>query len=161
MEELENENDRGIYWVIFFVGLLVIGFIVHNFVFSYENDSEEVIETSETTEFDISSYIGIWQLFGNSDVPENELSIISVIEDEKIVFDYHIKDVASFEEQIAYIDGNTASFEMTDVDGGIFISGKIIFRDNKVFLAIVSSTDEDITTGTIEFRKKGEESLLG
>ena len=35
MEEFENEYDKGIYWVIFFIGLLIIGLIGHYFVFSY------------------------------------------------------------------------------------------------------------------------------
>lgn len=160
MEELENSSDKGIYWIIFFIGLLIIGFLVHNFVFSYKNEEKDVREGSdEVEEFDIIDYIGIWQLFGESDIPEHELSIISV-ENNILTFDYYVKDIASFVKQEAKLDGNVAKFDMVDVDRNFFVSGKIIFRGNRVFLAIISSSFEDIVTGTIEFNIKGEENLL-
>ena len=161
MEELENANDKGIYWIIFFIGLLVIGFLVHNFVFSYKNEEEDIYEGSdEVEEVDVIDYIGIWQLFGEGDIPDHELSILSV-DNNVLSFNYYIKDVASFVGQEAILNDNVATFDMLDVNRNIFVSGKIIFRSNRVFLAIVSSSFEDLVTGTIEFNIKGEENLLG
>lgn len=161
MEEFENEYDKGIYWVIFFIGLLVIGLIGHYFVFSYSNDKKEdkkVIE--EKKEEDIDAYKGVWQLFEDEDdlYPVQELCI-NYIDGSIITFDYLLKDGYKFESQTADLIDNSASFEINDeVEGNI--SGKIIFKNNKVFLAIISSDVEDITTGTIEFSLRVDESLL-
>ena len=161
MEEFENEYDKGIYWVIFFIGLLIIGLIGHYFVFSYSNEKKEdnkVIE--EKKEENIDSYKGVWQLFEDEDdlYPVQELCI-NYIDGATITFDYLLKDGYKFESQTADLISNSASFEIYDrIEGKI--SGKIIFKNNKVFLAITSSDIEDITPGTIEFNLRVDDSLL-
>jgi len=161
MEELEKISDKGIYWGIFFSILIVVGVLGHNFVFNFVNekktDKNVIVEEEQ---FDLDSYLGVWQLYGNDeDNPEQELCI-NIVDGNVITFDYFVKDVAYFDSQTAEFDYNMANFEMEDREGKVFVSGKIIFKNNKVFLGISSSSLEDITTGTVEFREKGKDSIL-
>lgn len=160
MEELENEYDKGIYWAIFFIGLIIIALLGYKFVFSYNKD-EDVSDKDVTLEdnLDIDDYKGIWQLFGDDEIPEQELCV-NIIDGSTITFDYFVRDVAYFESQTASLDENTATFTMKDRNEEITVVGKLIFKNDKVFLAVTSSSLEDIATGTIEFSSRGEESLL-
>ena len=165
MEEFENEYDKGFYWVIFFIGLLVIGLLGHYFVFGYSKEEKNnSVIVDEEQEIDLNSYKGVWQWFlgEDDDYPVQELCI-SYINGNIISFDYFLKDGYKFENQTAELvsdsDSMYALFEIKDdVEGNIF--GKISFKNNKVFLAITSSDIEDITTGTIVFDVRVEESLL-
>ncbi len=157
MDELEN--DKMIYWVVFFVILIILAVVGHYYVFSYadtkEKEREEVVEEV----IDLDKYIGVWQLFGDDELPLQEV-LVNVIDGSTITFDYYVKDVAYFESQTASLEDDTATFSMSDKDNNGFVSGKITFRHNKVYFVISSSDIDGVIAGTYQFTDMGEESLL-
>ena len=162
MEEFEIEYEKGYYWGVFFIVLLVVGLVGHNLVFNNKKEKQEKTKVDIIEEkIDFDSYKGVWQLFldEGDHFPAHELCI-NYINADIITFNYYL-DGYKFENQTAKIvvDDNSASFVINDeVEGDL--SGKIIFKNNKVFLAIISSNIDDIATGTIEFRVKTDDSLL-
>lgn len=156
MEEMENEYEKGIYWVVFFVVILFAAFWGYEVVFnSKEVEKEEKEEVIESENYD--SYVGIWQLFGNDDIPEYEF-VVHMIDGETITFDFGVRDVIYYESKTATFDGDVARFEIDDDENKLV--GKIAFKNDKVFFIITSSSLDGITVGTIEFSENGEESLL-
>ncbi len=157
MDELEN--DKMIYWVVFFVILIILAVVGHYYVFSYadtkEKEREEVVEEV----IDLDKYIGVWQLFGDDELPLQEV-LVNVIDGSTITFDYYVKDVAYFESQTASLEDDTATFSMSDKDNNGSISGKMTFRHNKVYFVISSSDIDGVIAGTYQFTDMGEESLL-
>lgn len=158
MEEMENEYEKGIYWVIFFIILAFLAFLGYEFVFNNKKTNEDEGTSEEVVQESYDSYKGIWQLFGDEDLPEYELAI-NIIDGVTITFDFGIKDSNYFESQTASLEDDTARFEIVSEDNDKLI-GKIILKNNKVFLTITSSSFDNITAGTIEFSEKGEENLI-
>ena len=162
MEEFEIEYEKGYYWGVFFIVLLVVGLVGHNLVFNNKKETKEETKVDVIEEkIDFDSYKGVWQLFLDEGdyFPAYELCI-NYINDDIITFNYYL-DEYKFENQTAKIvvDDNNAFFVIDDeLEGSL--SGKIIFKNNKVFLAIISSNIDDIATGTIEFGAKADDSLL-
>ena len=113
-------------------------------------------EKEENVTYD--SYLGVWQLFGNDDVPEYELSI-EIIDGATITFDFAVRDVVYFESKTASFEEETARFELENEDEEKLV-GRMSFKNDKVLLTITSSSFEEITVGTIEFSEKGDEQLL-
>ena len=158
MEEMENEYEKGIYWVVFFLIIFFAAFLGYEIVFNNSNSKEkekykEVIEVQ-----DYDKYLGVWQLFGDDDVPEYELSV-EIIDGATVTFDFAVKDVVSFESETATFEDDIARFELED-ENEDKISGRLAFKNEKVLFTITSSSFDDITVGTIEFSEKGEEELL-
>ncbi|MBQ7105513.1 MAG: hypothetical protein IJN90_06620 [Bacilli bacterium] len=157
MEEMENEYDKGIYWLIFFVLILLLGLFLHFFVSKLNDDKEEDYEIVDEEVENYASYIGVWQIYGNDDEPNYELSI-NVLDGSTVTFDYTAKDVERFESQTATIENDTARFDIKLND--YELKGKMVFRNNKVYFTITSSNIDEISTGTMTFSDKGKESLL-
>lgn len=157
MEELENEYEKGIYWVIFFVVIFFAAFLGYEFVFNNPKKEEKSKYKDVVLENDYDEYLGVWQLFGNDDVPEYELSV-ELIDGATITFDFAVKDVVSFESETATFEDDIARFELEDDDEKIV--GRMAFRNDKVLFTITSSSFEEITVGTIEFSEKGEDELI-
>ena len=158
MEEMENEYEKGIYWVVFFLIIFFAAFLGYEFVFNNSKSKEkdkykDVIEVQ-----DYDKYLGVWQLFGDDDVPEYELSV-EIIDGATVTFDFAVKDVVSFESETATFEDDIARFEL-ESENEDKISGRLAFKNEKVLFTITSSSFDDITVGTIEFSEKGEEELL-
>ena len=158
MEEMENEYEKGIYWVVFFLIIFFAAFLGYEFVFnnSKSNEKEKYKEVIEVHDYD--KYLGVWQLFGDDDVPEYELSV-EIIDGATVTFDFAVKDVVSFESETATFEDDIARFEL-ESENEDKISGRLAFKNEKVLFTITSSSFDDITVGTIEFSEKGEEELL-
>ena len=158
MEELEN--DKMIYWVIFFIIIIILAVVGHYYVFSYAKEKEKLREeVAEEVSVDLDKYIGVWQIFGDEELPLQEL-LINVIDGSTITFDYYVNGVAYFESQTASLEDDTATFSITDRDELGIVSGKMTFRHNKVYFVIVDSDIEDVVAGTYQFMDINEESLL-
>lgn len=150
MEEFENEHDKGLYWVVFFVGLLFVGILVHNFVFSYrENRKEE--EKEFVDGFDVSLYKGIWGLYEDDGEVREELSI-DVIDGPTITFSYSKGEDIYFESETASLEDNIAHFIIDDEDGNV--TGKITFTNDNIFFTVISSTVDGIVDGTVMLEKR-------
>ena len=158
MEELENEYDKGIYWIIFFVIIIIVAILGYKFVFNYEKNDDSAEEATEE-KININDYRGVWALKGEEDLPNEEL-IIDMIDGSTITFSYFVKDTAYFESQTAEIIDDEATFNATDRDEKITIIGKLIFNEDKISVVISNSNVEDISLGMIEFNEKVENSLL-
>lgn len=158
MEEMENEYEKGIYWVVFFLIIFFAAFLGYEFVFnnSKSKEKEKYKEVIEVQDYD--KYLGVWQLFGDDDVPEYELSV-EIIDGATVTFDFAVKDVVSFESETATFEDDIARFEL-ESENEDKISGRLAFKNEKVLFTITSSSFDDITVGTIEFSEKGEEELL-
>ncbi len=158
MEELEN--DKMIYWVIFFIIIIVLAVVGHHYVFNYAEEKEKLREeVKEEVGIDLDKYIGVWQLFGDDEVPLQEL-LINVIDGSTITFDYYVNGIAYFESQTASLEDDTATFSITDRDELGTVTGKMTFRHNKVYFVVSDSDIEDIVAGTYHFSDMNEESLL-
>lgn len=159
MEDLENE--KGVYWIIFFIVLALVAVLGHYFVFNYSNEKEKKKdETKEEDQINVNDYIGIWQLiYEESDTPEKEVCI-NVVDGSTITFDYFIKDGVYFDSQTAHLDGDTATFEMVDRKNEVSVEGKIVFKNDKLYFTVTSSSSDEVLTGTYQFTDKGDESLL-
>ena len=159
MEDLEN--DKMIYWFIFFGVLIFLAVIGHRYVFNYvENkEKEEEKQIFYDENYDINDYLGVWQFFGNDDLPLQEL-LINVVDGSTVTFDYFVNDVAYFESQTASLVDDTAEFNISERDNLGFVKGKFTFRDNKIFLVIISSDIDGVNAGTYQFKVKSEDSLL-
>ena len=158
MEDLEN--DKMIYWFIFFGVLIFLAVIGHRYVFDYVAQKEKVNEKEHVYEkYDINDYIGVWQFFGDDDLPLQEL-LINVVDGSTITFDYYVNGVAYFESQTAILIDDTAEFDIRECDGLGFAKGNFTFRDNKIFLVVTSTDIENVNFGTYQFRVRSEDSLL-
>lgn len=160
MEDLENEQDKIGYWLVFFVIVIVIAVVGYFFVFYSDNKvkketKEEVVEEEDK----LDKYIGIWAIFtDDKDIPDSELCI-NIIDGSTITFDYYVKDSLYFESKTAHVEKDTASFEIEN-DDEITLEGKMVFRNDKIFLILDASSDEELPLGTFEFSEKTDESLL-
>ena len=158
MEELEN--DKMIYWILFFVGIIILAVVGHYYVFSYADSKEKQREEEKEVEtVDLDNYIGVWQFFGDSDLPLQEV-LVNVVDGSTITFDYYVKDEAYFESQTASLEDDTATFSMSDRDDSGIVSGKMTFRHNKVYFVILSSDIDGVVAGTYVFSDVSDESLL-
>ena len=153
MEELENEHDKGLYWVVFFICLLFVGILVHNFVFSYKEEEKDK-EKEVVDNFDISLYKGIWGLYGEDGDIREELSI-DVVDGSTITFSYSKGEDIYFESKTASLDNNIAYFTIEEDDDKV--TGKIRFSDNYVFLTVVTSTVDGVVDGTVMLEKMDTE----
>ena len=117
MEEFEIEYEKGYYWGVFFIILLVVGLVGHNLVFNSkeEKNKDNAVDIVEE-KIDLDSYKGVWQLFldDGDHFPAHELCI-SYINDDVVTFDYYL-DEHKFVNQTAKmdLDDNSASFEIND-----------------------------------------------
>lgn len=158
MEEIEN--DKMIYWFIFFAVLIFIAVVGHKYVFNYANEKKkEKEEVVNKDEVNIDDYIGVWQFYADDELPLQEV-LINVIDGATITFDYYINDVAYFESQTASLIDNVATFEISDREELGTAKGKITFKNDKVFLTIIKTDIEGVNSGTYEFSEQGDESLL-
>jgi hypothetical protein len=158
MEDLEN--DKIIYWFIFFGVLIFLAVIGHRYVFDYVAQKEKVNEKEHVYEkYDINDYIGVWQFFGDDDLPLQEL-LINVVDGSTITFDYYVNGVAYFESQTASLIDDTAEFDINNYEEFGSVKGKITFRDDKIFLVILSTDIDGVNLGTYQFNIKSEDSLL-
>ena len=141
--------------------MIIFAVVGYFFVFNYhkEEDKSEVDDsTEESTNYD--DYKGVWFLKGEDEDEPSEELCINIIDGSTLTFDYFVKDVAYFESQTASIEANQANFDIVDRNDEITLSGRIIFRNDKIFLVITSSSVEDISPGTIEFIEKSNDSVL-
>jgi len=158
LEELEN--DKIIYWILFFIILVVIAVFGHYYVFSYaEEKKKENEQAIINNQVDIDDYMGVWQLFGDDELPLQELSI-NILDGSTITFDYFINEVAYFDSQTASLDKDTANFEINDRENSGMAKGKIIFQNNKIYLVVTLTNIVDINPGTYVFVDRSQESLL-
>ncbi len=154
MEFLDNDNDKGIYWVVFFVILLIMAIVGYKFVFSYHKPKDENKTDEELAEgFKFDDYKGTWVLYGDEDKVVQELRI-NIVDGSTLTFDYSIEEIVSFESKTAELEDNVATFDIEDSDSEMNISGRLIFRNDKIFLVITSANSSDISLGTIEFSEK-------
>lgn len=156
MEEIEN--DKMIYWVIFFAFLIVVAVLGHHFVFkeamekSKEKDKKIVEE-----QINLNDYIGVWHFWLDGNKPLQEISI-NVIDGSTVTFDYYVDEVIAIESETASLIDEIASFNIKNDFG--YIKGKIIFRSDKLFLTITSTDVEGLNSGNYEFLEKSNESYL-
>ena len=159
MEEIEN--DKMIYWFVFFAIIIAVAILCHKYVFDFAKEKEDKKQDAvvEKEEFDLDEYIGVWQFYADEDLPLQEV-LINYLDGSTITFDYYINGVAYFESQTATLIDNSASFEIFDRDNLGSAKGKLIFKNDKVFVNISSTEIEGVNSGTYEFSIRDEESLL-
>lgn len=157
MDELEN--DKMIYWFVFFAVLIFLAILGHKYVFSYAEDKQKEKDEIIEDEINIDKYIGVWQFFGDDELPLYEL-LINVVDGSTITFDYYVNEVAYFESQTAELLGDTANFQIVDRDNLGSAKGKLIFKDNCVWVVITSNDIEGINSGTFQFATRSDENLL-
>lgn len=162
MEDLENEQDRIGYWIVFFVVVLVVA-VVGYFIVFYNNDkasSKKEVPDIIEEEDKLNNYIGVWAMFtDDEDMPDSELCI-NIIDGSTLTFDYYIKNTLYFESETAHIEKNTANFEIKDESSEVTLEGKIVFRNDKLFLILESSSNEELSLGTFEYTEKVDNSVL-
>lgn len=148
----ETEGEKFIYWGVFFVIIIIMAVGGYFLAFGNKKDSNtpKKEETEETYNYD--KYRGKWLLKDEEEVNE-ELDINS-IDSSKVEFNYSIKDIANFENQTALLEGATAEFYITTEDGEIELSGRLVFREDKIVLVITDTNNDDISLGSIEFTEK-------
>lgn len=156
MEYLENEENKGVYWIIFFLFIIVLIILGYYFVFEKgvnNKTGNSEIEEKQEDEI-IEDYIGIWKTKDSDDgeiITDYELTIIK-IDGSSIVFDLKLSEDYIFNNQFGDLEDNKASFDIDKDD--IKISGDLSFKDNRIYLSILSSTDDDVPIGTIRFDSK-------
>ena len=156
MEYLENEENKGVYWIIFFLFVIVLIILGYYFVFEKgvnNKTGNSEIEEKQEDEI-IEDYIGIWKTKDSDDgeiITDYELTIIK-IDGSSIVFDLKLSEEYIFNNQFGDLEDNKASFDIDKDD--IKISGDLSFKDNRIYLSILSSTDDDVPIGTIRFDSK-------
>ena len=156
MEYLENEENKGVYWIIFFLFIIVLIILGYYFVFEKgvnNKTGNSEIEEKQEDEI-IEDYIGIWKTKDSDDgeiITDYELTIIK-IDGSSIVFDLKLSEEYIFNNQFGDLEDNKASFDIDKDD--IKISGDLSFKDNRIYLSILSSTDDDVPIGTIRFDSK-------
>ena len=155
MEYLENEENKGVYWIIFFLFIIVIIILGYYFVFekgvNNKTSNNEIEE--EKQEEKIDDYIGIWKTKDDDGeiISDYELTIIKV-DGASIIFDLKLSDEYIYNNQFGDLEENRASFDV-DKDG-VKISGELSFKDNRIYLSVLSSSEEDVPVGTIRFDNK-------
>ena len=156
MEYLENEESKGIYWIIFFLFIIVVVILGYYFVFEKgvdkKNNDYDVKE--EVKEESIEDYVGIWKTKDGDDeeiITDYELTIIK-IDGATVIFDLKLSDNNIYNNQFGDLVDNTASFDIDNED--VKISGELTFKDNYIYLSILSSTIEDVPIGTMRFDNK-------
>ena len=155
MEYLENEENKGVYWIIFFLFIIVIIILGYYFVFekgvNNKTSNNEIEE--EKQEEKIDDYIGIWKTKDDDGeiISDYELTIIKV-DGTSIIFDLKLSDEYIYNNQFGDLEENRASFDV-DKDG-VKISGELSFKDNRIYLSVLSSSEEDVPVGTIRFDNK-------
>jgi hypothetical protein len=158
MEYLENEESKGIYWILFFLIIIVITIGGYYFVFekgvSKKHNEIDVKKEEETDSLD--KYIGAWKSKDSDDdevIKDYEVDIIK-IDGATLIFDLKVSDELLFPNQFGDLVDNKASFEINTDE--YKISGDITLKDNSVYLSILSSSDDElITIGT--FRLDNQE----
>ena len=156
MEYLENEENKGVYWIIFFLFIIVLIILGYYFVFEKgvnNKTGNSEIEEKQEDEI-IEDYIGIWKTKDSDDgeiITDYELTIIK-IDGSSIVFDLKLSEEYIFNNQFGDLEDNKASFDIDKDD--IKISVDLSFKDNRIYLSILSSTDDDVPIGTIRFDSK-------
>lgn len=157
MEYLENEESKGIYWIIFFLFIIVIIILGYYFVFEKgvnKKSSTKEVEQDEEIE-NMDNYIGIWKTKDSEDeeiITDYELTIIK-IDGATVIFDLKLSEKYVFNNQFGDLEDNRATFE---IDSELAkVSGDLTFKDNYIYISIISSSDEDeIPIGTMRFDNK-------
>ncbi len=154
MEYLENEENKGIYWIIFFLFIIVIAIAGYYFVFEkgvQKKSNNNEIHDEEKKE-SINDYIGIWKTKDSED-DEIELDYeidITKIDGATVIFDLILSDELMFTNQFGDLVDNKASFDIDNEE--IKISGEITFKDHCLYLSILSSSDDELVPiGTMRF----------
>ena len=156
MEYLENEENKGIYWIIFFLFIIVVIIVGYYFVFEKGVDKKknDYDVKEEKKEESIEDYVGIWKTKDTDDdeiITDYELTITK-IDGATVIFDLKLSDENIYNNQFGDLEDNKASFDIDSED--IKISGEITFKDKHIYLSILSSTTEDIPIGTMRFDNK-------
>ena len=157
MEYLENEESKGIYWIIFFLFIIVIIILGYYFVFEKgvnKKSSTKEVEQDEEIE-NMDNYIVIWKTKDSEDeeiITDYELTIIK-IDGATVIFDLKLSEKYVFNNQFGDLEDNRATFE---IDSELAkVSGDLTFKDNYIYISIISSSDEDeIPIGTMRFDNK-------
>ena len=123
---------------------------------------QETLSGSNTnkieTTTDYSKYKGIWQNPADSSIPDEEL-IIKSIENDKITFDYEIYRLTSFENGVAILKNNIATFDIkNEMDWNI--KGQIELKENSVIFTIKEGSNEYLEPSSITFTQKSNSSIL-
>ena len=148
----ETEGEKFVYWGVFFVIIIIIA--VGGYFLTFGNKKEDNKPKKEETkeEYNYGKYRGKWLLKDGEEINE-ELDINS-IDSSKVEFNYSINDIVSFEKQTALLEGASAEFDITTLDGQIELSGRLVFREDKIVLVITDTNSDDISLGSIEFTEK-------
>ena len=121
------------------------------------NDTQKNETKVDNTQNEQNEMKGVWQ-YPDSTYPDEEL-IIKSIENNKITFDYIIDGITSFDNVVANLDKNIATFDVKN-DGDWNIKGTMTFKDNKLILDIKESSNEYIPVKTTTFSIKTNKSVL-
>lgn len=112
---------------------------------------------TENTQSGLAAYKAIWQ-YPDSTYPEKEFEVKN-ISDTKVVFDYSIDGITTFENASATINGNVAKFDIKN-DGDWNIKGTITFENNTVVFKIEESSTENIPVESTTFKVKSNKSAF-
>ena len=148
----ETEGEKFIYWGVFFAIIIIMAVGGYFLAFGNKKEVNESKKEETKEEYNYDKYRGKWLLKDEEEVNE-ELDINS-IDSSKVEFNYSIKDIATFEKQTALLEGASAEFYITTEDGEIELSGRLVFREDKIVLVITDTNNDDISLGSIEFTEK-------
>lgn len=148
----ETEGEKFIYWGVFFVIIIIMAIGGYFLAFGNKKDVDTSKKEETEEKYNYDKYRGKWLLKDEEKINE-ELDINS-IDSSKVEFSYSIKDIATFENQTALLEGATAEFDITTNDEQIELSGRLVFREDKIVLVITDTNNDDISLGSIEFTEK-------
>ena len=148
----ETEGEKFIYWGVFFVIIIIMAIGGYFLAFGNKKDVDTSKKEETEEKYNYDKYRGKWLLKDEEEINE-ELDINS-IDSSKVEFSYSIKDIATFENQTALVEGATAEFDITTNDEQIELSGRLVFREDKIVLVITDTNNDDISLGSIEFTEK-------
>lgn len=148
----ETEGEKFIYWGVFFVIIIIMTVGGYFLTFGNKKETNKSQKTETKGEYNYDKYRGKWFLKDEEEI--NEELDIDNIDSSKVEFSYSIKDIATFEEQSAILEGASADFDITTDDEQIELSGRLVFREDKIVLVITDTNNDDISLGSIEFTEK-------
>lgn len=161
MDDLDNGMERGVYWTIFLIVVLVIGIGGYILTFGLKRDTKgkKKTDTDITEGVDLNVYKGVWYLTNDHDDVDREF-IIHHVDGDTVVFDYLIKDGPHFLSESIILADDVGSYDMNSEDDEVNLKGTVTLKKNKVYFAISASNSEIITTEMLIFSEKKENSIL-
>ena len=142
MEYLDNDDEKGFYWIIFIIFIILIIVLGYFFVFKDDNKPKRITVEEEEDVEDISNYIGSWKIEQDDEYNTSYKIVIKEITDNVITFDINIRDNL-FEDQSATIKKSNDKAEFK-ISGKYDVEGIISWKDNKLYLTITDSSDLDV-----------------